>query len=64
MSFEEEISKLNKRNSATTVNIKSEDVFHDIIYLVLVLFFEDINNNWLNSLDLELITTFEIGWAR
>lgn len=63
MSFEKEISKLNEGNRTTAIDIKSENVFHDIIHLVLVFFFKDINNNGLNGLNFELLTTLEIGWA-
>jgi len=50
VSFEKEVSKLDERNSSTTVDIKSEDILHYIVDLVLALFLEDINNNLFNSL--------------
>lgn len=61
MSFEEEVSEFNKRNSSTAVNIQSEDVFHDVVDLVLTIFFEDIDDDFFNSFYLELLVAFEKG---
>lgn len=60
MSFEKEVSKFNKRDSPTAVNIKPEDVFHDVVDLVLTILFEDINDDFLNSFYLELLAALEI----
>ena len=50
VSFEEEVSKLDKGDSSTTVDIKSEDILHHIVNLVLTLLLKDINNYLFNSL--------------
>jgi hypothetical protein len=60
MSFEEEISKFNERNSPTTINIKPEYVFHDIVDFILTFFLEDIYNNFFDRLNLELFFALEI----
>ena len=63
MSFEKEVPKFNERNSPAAINIKPEDVFHDVINLVLTFFFKDLDDDFFNSLDLELSFVLEIRFT-
>ena len=45
VSLEQEIAEFLEVNSPVAINVKSEDVLHDVINLILRLFMEDINDN-------------------
>ena len=55
MSFKEEVSEFSEGNGATVVDIDSEDIFHDIVNLVLRFFLEDVHHDFFNGLDVDFI---------
>jgi len=63
VSFEEEVGKFKEGDSSTAVNIKSEDVLHDIVDFVLALLLEHLDHDLLNCLDLDLLVALEVGLA-
>ena len=60
MPLEEEVSKFSEGDGTTVININSEQVLHDVIYFALRFLMEDINNDLLDSLDVDLILGIDV----
>ena len=59
--LEEEVAEFNKGDGSRAVDVKTEDVLHHIVDLILRFLLENINNDLFDGLDLNFFLSFDVG---